>query len=181
MSGLSAAPRKTSQLSAKARSKAKAASASSGLLPTAPVASLEAAAADPNNDDDDDDDMLSQFPREALDDAQVLIDPGKTIDMDVDDESDMQAPESAAGFSFAPLKTHRTASNTTSTRKVTVAPNRLTPLKRDWMELYTPLVEECGLQVRMNPKKRCVELKVRLFFCKKFMSNHSNVPCSHWD
>ena len=36
----------------------------------------------------------------------------------------------------------------------------MTPLKRDWVKVYAPLVDECGLQVRMNVKRRAVELKV---------------------
>ena len=28
------------------------------------------------------------------------------------------------------------------------------------MEIYTPIVEHMKVQIRMNPKKRCVELKV---------------------
>lgn len=36
-----------------------------------------------------------------------------------------------------------------------------TPLKTHWMEIYTPIVEHMKIQIRMNPKKRCVELKVR--------------------
>jgi hypothetical protein len=35
-------------------------------------------------------------------------------------------------------------------RKISIPPHRMTPLKRDWIKIYTPLVEECGLQVRMN-------------------------------
>merc|ERR1740117_1119715 len=43
--------------------------------------------------------------------------------------------------------------------RIGVPPNRYTPLKKHWMELYTPIVEHMGLQVRFNPRKRCVELK----------------------
>lgn len=38
----------------------------------------------------------------------------------------------------------------------------MTPLKRHWMEIYTPLVEHMKLQVRMNIKSRTVEIRVRL-------------------
>ncbi len=37
---------------------------------------------------------------------------------------------------------------------------RYTPLKAHWMEIYTPIVEHMKIQIRMNPAKRCVELKV---------------------
>jgi len=35
----------------------------------------------------------------------------------------------------------------------------MTPLKKEWVNVYGPLVEMMGLQVRMNVKRRCVELK----------------------
>ena len=40
---------------------------------------------------------------------------------------------------------------------------RYTPLREQWMEIYTPIVEQMQLQIRFNPKRRCVEIKVRLF------------------
>jgi len=33
-------------------------------------------------------------------------------------------------------------------------------LKKEWINIYTPLVEMAGLQVRMNVKRKCVEIKV---------------------
>jgi len=42
---------------------------------------------------------------------------------------------------------------------VPVPQNRYTPLRRDWMSIYTPIVEQLKLDVRMNPRKRCVDLK----------------------
>lgn len=45
-------------------------------------------------------------------------------------------------------------------RKVRVPPNRVTPLKKDWEHIYTPIVEKMNLQIRMNPKLRVVELRV---------------------
>jgi RNA-binding protein PNO1 len=35
----------------------------------------------------------------------------------------------------------------------------MTPLKQQWMALYTPIVEQLKLDVRMNPRRRCVELR----------------------
>jgi RNA-binding protein PNO1 len=45
-------------------------------------------------------------------------------------------------------------------RRVPIPPHRMSPLKREWVNLYTPMVEMLGLQVRMNVKRRCVEMKV---------------------
>lgn len=41
-----------------------------------------------------------------------------------------------------------------------VPPHRYTPLKEQWLEIYSPIVEHMKLQVRFNPKKRCVEMRV---------------------
>ena len=35
----------------------------------------------------------------------------------------------------------------------------MTPLKKDWLKIYTPLVEQMKLQVRMNLKAKGVELR----------------------
>mmetsp|Transcript_31102 Transcript_31102/g.70728 ORF Transcript_31102/g.70728 Transcript_31102/m.70728 type:complete len:275 (+) Transcript_31102:84-908(+) len=44
-------------------------------------------------------------------------------------------------------------------RRVPVPMNRLTPLKNSWMELIKPVVEHLKLQVRMNTKRRAVEIR----------------------
>ena len=35
----------------------------------------------------------------------------------------------------------------------------MTPLKKDWLKIYTPLVEHMKLQVRMNLRSKAVELR----------------------
>lgn len=45
-------------------------------------------------------------------------------------------------------------------RSISVPPHRFTPLKNNWMKIYTPLVQHLKLQVRMNLHKRAVEIKV---------------------
>ena len=42
-----------------------------------------------------------------------------------------------------------------------IPPHRYTPVRENWEQIYGPLVEQMGLQVRMNVKKRTVELRVR--------------------
>jgi RNA-binding protein PNO1 len=44
-------------------------------------------------------------------------------------------------------------------RKVDIPAHRLTPLKREWASLHKPLVDHLKLSVRVNPKRRCVEIK----------------------
>jgi|EP00670_Eutreptiella_braarudii_P000054 RNA-binding protein PNO1 len=45
------------------------------------------------------------------------------------------------------------------TRSVKVPAHRYTPLKEHWMEIYTPLVDQCKLEVRMNLKNRTVDIR----------------------
>jgi RNA-binding protein PNO1 len=40
-----------------------------------------------------------------------------------------------------------------------VPPHRMTPLKDKWLDIHKPIVEHMLLQVRMNVKLRCVELR----------------------
>jgi RNA-binding protein PNO1 len=59
---------------------------------------------------------------------------------------------------FAPIKDveklpHREA------RTVPIPPHRFTPLRQSWPKLYTPLVEHLKLQVRVNVKRKAVDLR----------------------
>lgn len=44
-------------------------------------------------------------------------------------------------------------------RKVPVPPHRYTPLKENWMKIFTPVVEHLHLQIRFNLAKRTVEIR----------------------
>lgn len=44
-------------------------------------------------------------------------------------------------------------------RKIPIPPHRMAPLKANWIKIYTPLVENLKLQVRMNLKGRLVEIR----------------------
>ena len=44
-------------------------------------------------------------------------------------------------------------------RRVPVPAHRMTPLKKDWIDITTPIVKHMKLQVRMNLKRKAVELK----------------------
>lgn len=45
-------------------------------------------------------------------------------------------------------------------RKIAVPAHRYTPLKENWLKIFTPIVENLQLQVRFNLKTRNVEIKV---------------------
>ena len=46
-------------------------------------------------------------------------------------------------------------------RKIPVPPHRYTPLKENWMKIFTPVVEQLKLQIRFNLNARKVEIRVR--------------------
>lgn len=62
---------------------------------------------------------------------------------------------------FRPLEAHEISDGQIQFRKVSVPPHRYTPLKKAWMEIYTPIYEQMKIDVRMNLKARKVELKTR--------------------
>ncbi|CAG9582709.1 conserved hypothetical protein [Leishmania major strain Friedlin] len=45
------------------------------------------------------------------------------------------------------------------TRSIKIPHHRFPPLKKVWMEVYTPIVEQCKLEIRMNLKTRSVDLR----------------------
>ena len=60
---------------------------------------------------------------------------------------------------FQPLKPQELQSLKSASRRIPIPPHRMTPLKKAWIQIYTPLVQHLHLQVRMNVKKRSVDLK----------------------
>ena len=60
---------------------------------------------------------------------------------------------------FAAVTAQEASGGQLEFRRIPVPPHRYTPLRKDWMLLYTPIVEHLKLDVRMNPRNRSVELK----------------------
>eukprot|EP01098_Paradermamoeba_levis_P007134 TRINITY_DN295_c0_g1_i2.p1 TRINITY_DN295_c0_g1~~TRINITY_DN295_c0_g1_i2.p1 ORF type:complete len:267 (+),score=84.24 TRINITY_DN295_c0_g1_i2:107-802(+) len=48
-------------------------------------------------------------------------------------------------------------------RKIVVPKHRFTPLKENWTKIFTPIVNNMKLQIRMNTKNRTVELRTSEF------------------
>ncbi|CAD6567992.1 MAG: translation initiation factor eIF3 subunit [Tremellales sp. Tagirdzhanova-0007] len=65
---------------------------------------------------------------------------------------------SSSGFAPLPISAQSSVMKN-EFRRIAIPPHRMSPLKREWVNLYTPMVEMLGLQVRMNVKRRCVEIK----------------------
>ena len=60
--------------------------------------------------------------------------------------------------SFPPAKVE-SEFHQAETRKVLIPPHRISPLRKAWPRIFPPLVEHLKLQVRMNEKKKAVELR----------------------
>ncbi|CAG0880023.1 unnamed protein product [Cyprideis torosa] len=59
---------------------------------------------------------------------------------------------------YPPFKKQRTGTHI-ETRRVPVPAHRYTPLKENWLKIFTPLVEHLKVQVRFNLKTRNVEIR----------------------
>ncbi|KAG8970856.1 pre-rRNA-processing protein pno1 [Tulasnella sp. 419] len=106
-------------------------------------------------------------PLDARDDEEddVMIDPlvaGETVISHTDiilTDSDPSADNNDRP-NFAPLSASAQKTTTaTETRRIPIPPHRMTPLKKDWVNIFSPLTEMVGLQVRMNVHRRAVELR----------------------
>mmetsp|Transcript_11593 Transcript_11593/g.16100 ORF Transcript_11593/g.16100 Transcript_11593/m.16100 type:complete len:228 (-) Transcript_11593:41-724(-) len=76
-----------------------------------------------------------------------------------DDEMENDQNQAEQKLSFPPLQYQQTSGAKGEIRKVQIPPHRLTPLKENWMKIYTPVVEHMKLQIRFNVRTKSVELK----------------------
>jgi RNA-binding protein PNO1 len=117
----------------------------------------------PSQDEDMQDlertDITEQVPTENPDDA-IMIDDGPTS---------VSNPISAPHFPPAAVsQTKLKAEN----RRIPIPPHRMTPLKKDWINIFGPLTEMLGLQIRMNVQRRAVEIRVSCIF--SFFFRHAS-------
>ena len=93
--------------------------------------------------------------------------PEEEVLIDVDG-ADIAPPTEAPSFGPAPASAGQTLRS--ETRRVAIPPHRMSPLKRDWINIFGPLTEILGLRIRMNVRRKCVEMRVRLLVL--FFSSH---------
>ncbi|NXO02830.1 PNO1 protein, partial [Rhinopomastus cyanomelas] len=74
-------------------------------------------------------------------------------------DTDQVEPRPSKRPAFPPLAADALGVGKGEIRKVPVPANRYTPLKENWMKIYTPIVEHLQLQIRFNLKTRNVEIK----------------------
>jgi RNA-binding protein PNO1 len=59
---------------------------------------------------------------------------------------------------FAPAKDVETGMRT-EMRQIRVPPHRFSPLKNEWPRIFPPVVEHLKLQIRMNAKRKVIEIR----------------------
>lgn len=102
---------------------------------------------------------MSDAMEEAYDESAMAVE-GEEEPFD-----DAAFGDSAAGLAphFPPVSASALLGGKTEYRRVRVPPHRLTPLRNQWDTIMSPIVEYLKLQIRFNPKNRCVELKTSDF------------------
>lgn len=79
----------------------------------------------------------------------------KVRDMDMENEDTVSCKRP----DFPPISGDKLKEGSGEMRKVPVPAHRYTPLKENWLKIFTPIVEHLQLQVRFNLKTRNVEIK----------------------
>jgi len=104
-------------------------------------------------------DRLPAQENTGFDDDELMI--------DTDPTSLLQTTSASA---FPPLTANAEKTRVKSeTRRIPMPPHRMTPLKKDWVNVYGPLTEILGLQVRMNVQRRCVEIRVCIILTRHWI------------
>lgn len=80
------------------------------------------------------------------------LETNESTSMEVSEETVVNRP------AFPPIKREK-LDNGTEIRKISVPAHRYSPLKENWMKLFTPIVEHLHLQIRFNLKNRQVEIR----------------------
>jgi len=94
-------------------------------------------------------------------------------DLIIDTDTTSHAPPTSAPV-FPPIQASALRGSLKSeTRRIPIPPHRMTPLKKDWINIFGPLTEILGLQVRMNIQRKCVEARVRSPFLPFFWYSSS--------
>jgi len=81
------------------------------------------------------------------------------ISRDSDLRIDSERDADIAPPSFPKISAADALGGKTEFRRVRCPPHRLTPLRNQWENIMSPIVEFLKLQIRFNAKNRCVELK----------------------
>ncbi|RLN53869.1 hypothetical protein BBJ28_00008010 [Nothophytophthora sp. Chile5] len=101
-------------------------------------------------------DVDSMAGQDLVINAQAIAQQAQDSEMQMDVE---EGDESAGIPNFPALSAQQQSGGKNDFRRVRVPAHRYTPLKNDWPNIMKPIVEHLQLQIRMNTKTRCIELK----------------------
>ncbi|KAH9945857.1 uncharacterized protein BXZ73DRAFT_95377 [Epithele typhae] len=76
----------------------------------------------------------------------------------IDTDAAAPPPTDAPAFPPLPASAQRSALKS-EVRRIPMPPHRMTPLKKEWVNIFSPLTEILQLQVRMNVRRKCVEIR----------------------
>jgi len=113
--------------------------------------------ADPNHIDSDLEMDGAQTSQNATSKSQPKAGADDELMIEVDPSA---APQPTAAPAFPALSASAGHTSLKSeTRRVPIPPHRMTPIKKEWINIFSPLTEILGLQVRMNVQRKCVEIR----------------------
>jgi len=118
------------------------------------MANRDAEVVDDEDHNDDDDFVIDPTP--------ATLPAGIVVDEELPRVEAQPSSEAKANLAalFAPLNQEAAAAKLEGEmRRVPIPPHRMAPLKKEWVNIFTPLTEMLGLQVRMNLMKKAVEMR----------------------
>ncbi|ETW86311.1 hypothetical protein HETIRDRAFT_44194 [Heterobasidion irregulare TC 32-1] len=77
----------------------------------------------------------------------------------IDAEAALPVPESSVPAFLPVSASAERATLKSETRRIPIPPHRMSPLKKGWINIFGPLTELLGLQVRMNVQRKSVEIR----------------------
>ncbi|OBZ69077.1 Pre-rRNA-processing protein PNO1 [Grifola frondosa] len=83
---------------------------------------------------------------------------GDDDELMIDTDPSLPPQSSAPAFPPLPASAQRAVLKS-EMRRIPIPPHRMTPLKKDWVNIFSPLTEMLQLQVRMNVQRKCVEIR----------------------
>jgi len=97
--------------------------------------------------------------KEAREDKDVLMTVGDEGEVEVCIEEDDEPEAGIPVYKMLSADALAVGAGPKEIRRIAVPPNRLTPLRESWVALLQPLVTHFKLQVRMNTKRKSVEMR----------------------
>ena len=117
-----------------------------------------------------DQEVYDPKPNVATSTAEVVVEVDRDLPGDVGDDDEVMidtnpsavTPLAASSAPSFPALTGSALQTSLKSemRRIPIPPHRMSPLKRDWINIFGPLTEILGLQVRMNVQRKAVEIRV---------------------